>query len=246
MLALFLFIPLAAEVVFYCFMLAKRDPKKCLIAKTICSVTFVIIGLIFFLRGEKGLTQWFIMGGLVLGALGDIVLDIGNFHKDSYKKYFVCGGVSFLLGHFAYIVTLFIALTQQRQSFDGGLLHLEDIIRDTTLPFLIGVMIVLLIAISIYSTIPEINAETYFKIAICAYLIIVSIAAGLASSFILVISFRTFIMYSVGFILFLISDSTLMTNMFGSGQTIKKDCIIIPTYYLAQFAFALVLYIPTL
>lgn len=245
MLAFYLFLPLLAAVIFYCFMLAGKNIKKCLIAKTICSSIFVIIGLIFFLMSDKIFTQKLILAGLVLGALGDIILDIGNFHKDSYQKYFLCGGGSFLLGHFAYIVALFMTLAQKgRQNCNDGLLPLNGKYNDAVLLISSAILVLLLIILSHKYALPAMHTGKSFKLAVGAYLIIVATAAALATSFGICLSLRTFITYSVGLILFLISDSTLMTNMFGDGQTFRKDCIIIPSYYLAQYAIALTLYLP--
>lgn len=243
MLAFIMFLPFLVCVIFYCLMLKGKNPKKCFIAKSVCSLFFVIIGLIFFVRSKKSLTDCLVLCGLILGALGDIILDIGNFRKESYNKYFLCGGGSFLLGHFAYIVSLCILVAGRSGQTLCGIIPISAK-NSITVPVIVSVIVLpLLVLCSHKYALPVMNSSKNFKAAVGLYLIIVSAAAALATSFGLFLSFRSFITYSAGFILFLISDSTLMTNLFGTGQTFRKDCIIIPSYYLAQFIFALTIFL---
>lgn len=243
MLAIILFVPFLLGLIFYCFKLVEKNLKKCFAAKFICSSMFVIIGLVFYVLSDKTLPKTLVLAGLVLGALGDIILEFGNFHKETYKKYFLSGGGSFLLGHFMYIAALLITASEQKSNKTGGLLSFAGIPFEALLLSICVVLIAVLVFISHRSSLPYIESGRSFKLAVGLYLAVVAVAASLATAFTLCLSVRSFITYSIGLILFLTSDSGLMKNMFGAKRTLACDHLVIVSYYLAQFAMALALYI---
>ncbi len=75
--------------------------KKSFITKTICSVIFVLCGIIAVkTTGNNSLYADYIVWGLILGCLGDLLL-----HSLTKKPYpFVIGVVSFFAGHIFYIM----------------------------------------------------------------------------------------------------------------------------------------------
>lgn len=75
--------------------------KKTFILKTICSALFCVIGLLAVkVSGNNTLYADYILWGLFLGAIGDVLL-----HSLTKKIYpFVIGVISFFVGHIFYIM----------------------------------------------------------------------------------------------------------------------------------------------
>ena len=243
MLAFILFLPLFAATAVYCVFLTGKDLRKRFAAKAVCSAMFTLIGIVFFALSENSLPKTLVLIGLFLGAIGDIVLETGNFHQDKYKVFFVSGGGSFLLGHFFYIAALLISVFKLKETGRTGFLP-QSVSNLTILPVLLSIVFFLIfVSVSHRFNLRAVEGGKAFRFAIGGYLSVVAAAGAIAVSCALCVSARVFITYSCGFVLFLISDSTLMKNMFGPKRTILYDHIIITSYYFAQFALALSIYI---
>lgn len=74
-----------------------RNLRQRVIAKTLASLAFVAVGALAIAGGRSSYQEW-ILGGLVLGLVGDLAL--------LDKRGFVVGLGAFLLGHVAYIVAI--------------------------------------------------------------------------------------------------------------------------------------------
>lgn len=149
-----------------------------------------------------------LMVGLVLGWIGDILL---LFNKK--KRYFVIGGISFMLGHIAYIASTFSILLQKYKISDIPI-------------WLIIILTLIAIAFLILTTV---RIRKHF--GIFAYM-------GAFYFYILVVSIITCIItqkyvLSIGFAVFMISDSILSIARFA--HPIKRQHFyIMSTYILAQ------------
>ena len=150
----------------------------------------------------------FLFIGLTLGWIGDILLLF-----NTKKRYFVIGGISFMLGHIAYIASAFYMLLKK-----------YDI---SNIPFwLIIILTLIAIVFLIFTTV---RIRKHF--GIFAYM-------GAFYFYILVVSIITCIItgkyiLSIGFAVFMISDSILSIARFA--HPIKRQHFyIMSTYILAQ------------
>lgn len=75
----------------------RRAARVRIVSKTVASLAFIVVGLVAMTG--SAVAQW-IVGGLVLGAVGDVAL-LGK-----SERAFMGGLVAFLLGHIAYVVAI--------------------------------------------------------------------------------------------------------------------------------------------
>lgn len=166
-------------------------------------IPFLIIGLLI-----TKTYNLFLFAGLTLGWIGDILL---LFNKK--KRYFVIGGISFLLGHLAYVIS---SLTLLFKKFE---------VKD--LP--IWLFIMLSVAAIVFLILTNSRIRKHF--GVYAYM-------GAFYFYILIVSIITCILtekyiLSIGFAVFMISDSILSIARFA--HPIKRQHFyIMSTYILAQ------------
>lgn len=83
----------------------KKGGIKALFLKTAASMTFIMSSIISLsLSANNYYYGIFIVVGLIFGLLGDVWLDLKYVHKEFDEAYTFAGMLSFLVGHFFYIV----------------------------------------------------------------------------------------------------------------------------------------------
>lgn len=160
---------------------------------------------------RKGRYQWLVIVGLVLGAAGDVLLEL--------EGLFIFGLLSFLLGHVAYILAF---LQDSRKLFAGRAL----------IAYAYGVIMfaVLLLA-------GDLGGMT---IPVAAYVIVICtmLWRGLSRLGVSGVKRRSAQAGAVGSVLFTISDSVLAFTMFVAPVPLSS-WIIMLTYWGGQLGVAL-------
>ncbi len=220
--------------------------KKCgvesTLLKTLTSAFFILTAIVAFVSNESvsPIFAGFILFGLVMGLIGDIVLDLKvNYPADS-DKYLYGGMSAFAVGHVSYMVAIYM-------SFSWNLVTL-----------LVPMAIAVVLALGAVFSGPLMGLK-YGKFTLpsliyaflLSFMMFASGAAAISTNF----STLWVIMF-VGAVLFLISDLILSQSYFtvkeekdGEGKVLsvsypkaKTPVLVITnhiTYYAAQFLIAL-------
>ena len=95
----------AAETVF---ILLEHSKKmlSALLFKALASLLFVLAGVFAFSLATRLSFARLVLVGLMLGAIGDVCLNLRFLITDGAKRAFMLGIASFLLGHVAYVLAL--------------------------------------------------------------------------------------------------------------------------------------------
>lgn len=84
----------------------KKNMLTALLLKALASLLFVLGGLFAFSLATLFPYAKLILLGLMLGAIGDVCLNLRFLLTDGAKRVFILGIAAFLLGHVAYLVAL--------------------------------------------------------------------------------------------------------------------------------------------
>ncbi len=187
------------------------------ILKGSASLCFVLIGLIAFRQNPDSKLARLIFIGLVMGMLGDILLNMRFIFKKNGQKIFLVGILAFLIGHIIYLAAI----------VPYGV--------NTLLCTAIGTVVAASLLIYIFRTM---EVKTAFKIFGVVYLgaviIMTCIAIGTASS----IGDTRSLMYAVGAILFTVSDIVLIFNTFSGTTKFSLRITNLSLYYIGQLFIA--------
>lgn len=192
----------------------KNHKVTATVIKGIASAVFVTFGILSSLTCQDLGFARLILAGQILGAVGDIVLELQRFnHKNQLTFY--TGGISFFAGHVMYIIAL-IPKT-------GSWLLMSAIST---------VVIAGLICLVMYSVYHK--SDLFFKVLSCVYVVgVTSLAMFGLGTFLESQSART-AMLMVGGIFFLISDVILIARMNADKTGWKGGLTLILFYYAAQ------------
>ena len=108
MVACFIIVGIAiALMVYYIIIKCKGYNLKELFFKTLISTLFIVVALVAtYNSGKFTLFNLFVILGLVLGLIGDILLDLKNIDMDRTVGYTFGGMITFGLGHMMYMTAL--------------------------------------------------------------------------------------------------------------------------------------------
>ena len=95
----------AAETVFI-ILEQRKNMLSALLLKALASLLFVLAGLFAFSLAAPLPYARLVLLGLMLGAIGDVCLNLRFLLTDGAKRVFLFGIAAFLLGHLAYLVAL--------------------------------------------------------------------------------------------------------------------------------------------
>lgn len=202
------------------------------ILKTVASFGFVTSGILGIvtschLCSTTKLALGLIVIGLLLGMIGDMVLDLKVVYPDSDKYYLNTGMTSFFLGHACYVVAF---------SMLSGL--------DTLLvPVLIALGVAIVLTTLTIAPAKKIGLNFgKYLIQATTYSLILTFA--MAYSLILAINGAGLWLTFIGLALFFLSDIVLSFQYFG-GKIANKPMIAInhALYYAAQIILVAVLFV---
>lgn len=217
--------------VLFCFFRAHKATVYSLMLKSVASFCFLMCAL-FAIRQAEAPTSigLLIVGGLVLGLVGDIVLDLKVMYPQQSNQYFIAGTSAFSLGHCFY--------------FLAAVLY-NSTISPETLPWniLASFGVALLLSAIIMLSSKKMNMH-FGKMLYIVIIYSVILTFMMSYSIAVAIFSPIFWIFAGGMIAFLLSDLVLSMQYFGGRH--EKVWIYVNhiLYYLAQCALAFsVLYI---
>lgn len=181
------------------------------------SLLFVIIGLVGYLHAENTDFAKLVFIGLVLGAVGDILLNLRFVFDKIGQKIFLAGIAAFLAGHVLYLVAL-IPLSQ-----------------NLLVCIIAGVIVAAVILTIIFKTM---SVKPAFKIFGIFYIGAVVLMTSVAIGNLVSAPGTTTLLYAIGAVLFTVSDIVLIFNTFGSEQKFSRRITNLSLYYLGQLLIA--------
>ena len=197
--------------------------------KTVTSVFFILTALVGTLSASRAEDFRFgalIMVGLTLGMIGDITLDLKFVYPQDQRQWTYAGFISFMIGHFFYIGSMFYMFRGPEMS---------------PLYIVIPLIIALVVAIAVVAgeKLLKLQYGEYKAITGVYGFVLVSTTA-FAGSFSIFTHFAAVpVVMFVGGVFFLISDLILSGTYFGQGKNRPIDVITNHvTYYIAQYLFA--------
>ena len=217
-------------MIYYIILKSKKYDAKELMIKISVSLLFVALALVASLKaGSFSLINVLIILGLVLGLIGDILLDLKYIDTERTTIYTYGGFIVFGIGHILYITALISSFYKQ-----GGILY-----------------IIIAIVIDLIASILTILLEralklNYGKMKMICFGYALCLFGTFAFSLMLAIQngfqILSLNMLFIGSILFAISDLVLSGTYFGEGKERLIDFVLnYSTYYAAQFIIAFAL-----
>ena len=202
---------------------------KTIIFKTVASIFFVALGILCFCLNSQGhfYFKLFIVIGLFLGMLGDLLLGFKYITTKTQKIWILAGMFAFAFGHIAYIVGLLIDF------------YISGYPLFMVLPFTLPIIL-----IAIYMFVAKkvgINFGKGMLVFGLFYLYCLTTMFSSALSMVILYQFQvpTLVMFFVGSICFATSDFMLTGSYFIPGKRPKAyNAIYSVFYYLAQFIIA--------
>ena len=189
------------------------------VLKGIASLCFVIVGILGAVASGGSPYAWTVVGGLVLGAIADVLLNLRYvFEGKKAQLAFLVGIFVFFLGHIVYVVAL-----------------------STRCEFLIPCIIIGIAAgigllIWIFN---QIECKMVFKIFGFFYVCTIAVMNVTAIGVLLTNPSLDSALFVIGAVLFLISDILLTLNTFGPEPTFTRRVANLMLYYLGQLLIAL-------
>jgi len=228
MAAMIVFLVLAVlSTVFFLVVRVTKGGVSGLLSKTIASVFFIALGVAGALSLSPNIDKAaiFILFGLVMGLIGDIVLDLKVIYPESNDQYLNAGMISFGIGHFLYITAIILLIT----------------FNLTTLLVSIAITIPISVAIVFASKLMNIN---FGKFIVHAVLYTVILTFTSVYSIAIATTDTRFVLMAVGMVLFLLSDLVLSPMYFAGKQDDKFMCVVNHAlYYGAQICIATFIFV---
>ena len=188
--------------------------------KGAASACFVVLGFLSAGLASEPMPARFIVIGLVLGAVADVLLALRYVFPKQKQPVFLAGILVFLLGHIMYLAPIVPRCPVLLASVLVG----------------IGAT-----ALLMYWIFGRITAEQIFKLFGIVYMGIVTILNTVAIGTMLAQPTTFSAMFVLGALLFLVSDVVLVLNTFGPRERLEMRIANISLYYLAQLLIALTL-----
>lgn len=185
--------------------------------KGLASLIFIIVGIAAF--GASRDTQFakLVLIGLILGGVGDVLLNLRFVFEKVGQKIFLAGIAAFLAGHILYLV----ALIPQSDSL--------------LVCVIIGAVIAAAILTYIFKTM---EVKPAFKIFGVVYIGAVVLMTAVAIGNLLAAPSASRWLYAIGAVLFTVSDIVLIFNTFGSETKFSLRITNLSLYYLGQLLIA--------
>ena len=216
----------ALMLVFYLIEKCKNYSLKGVLLKSVVSLLFLATALVAAGLNPDHYLNVFIIGGLILGLLGDIWLDLKYVYPQDDKKYTYAGFIVFGVGHILYVAGMLIEF-----------FNWTDWVY-ILIPLLGG------LAFTALNLILEKPLKLQFKdlkliVTIYAFLLALTPLTGLMLCIYTSFQVPSLIMLFIGGISFAVSDLVLSNTYFGEGHERPIDFILnYITYYGAQFLIA--------
>lgn len=208
----------------FCWFRTEKPTVYSLVLKTAASICFIMCAIFAINAVEAGNINLLMLAGLVLGLVGDILLDLKIMYSSQSNEYFIAGTSAFAIGHFFYFLSAIL---------------FNNAIVPTHLPWNIlisfGVAIILTLGIIFSSKKMGLNFGKMLYIVIFYSFVLTFMVSFTVS---IAIFSPIYWIVAVGMILFFLSDLVLSMQYFG-GNTAKSMVYLNHVlYYLAQLCLA--------
>lgn len=196
----------------------KKKYTPAVILKGSASLIFVALGFICSKYSSDADFAKLVLIGLILGAVGDILLNLRFVFEKIGQKIFLAGIAAFLAGHILYLCALIPWSTSLM----------------ICLP--VGVVLAGVILWQIFSHIEKVKPA--FKIFGVVYIGAVVLMTSIAVGNLITAPSTTTALYATGAVLFTISDIVLIFNTFSSTQRFSLRITNLSLYYVGQLLIA--------
>lgn len=198
--------------------------------KALASLGFILVGILGLTQDvDNVLAASFVVLGLIMGLIGDIVLDLKVVYDGSKEEgiYLTGGMVSFGIGHIFYFLAILAFLS--------------------TSAFLTGALFGICIAIAVVLTAAIMLAGKFvfkfdfgkFMVHSIVYAFMLTFMSVFTIALCIVMKNTVMLQFAIGMVLFLLSDIVLTQMYFGGQKKNKLLCIINHVfYYAAQICIA--------
>ncbi|MCR5322993.1 MAG: lysoplasmalogenase [Lachnospiraceae bacterium] len=199
----------------------RKNMVAALLLKGLASIFFVCVGIRGFVRTGGSPFAMKIVYGLVLGALGDIILNIRYLFKKYYTQIFTVGTVSFFAGHIMYLIAQIPLCDRLRASVVSGLI-------------VSGVILVFMDK--------KLKLSLFYKLGGFLYVCSVVFMASVAVNNYISGQNISRGIYAFGAFFFLSSDVILIFNTFGKRKSFRLSALTLVLYYIGQISIAVSLF----
>lgn len=211
--------------ILFCWFRANKATVFSLSLKTLASICFILCGVFAIKAVGSSSINLLIVVGLVMGLIGDILLDLKIMYPEQSDQYFTVGTTSFAIGHFFY--------------FLACLLLNNDLLPTHLLwNILISIAFAILMTVGILLVSKKMKMNFGKSIyMVILYSIILNFMTAFSVS--IAIFVPIFWIFAAGMILFLLSDLVLSMQYFGGRD--EKVWIYVNhiLYYAAQVCLAI-------
>lgn len=223
MVTMIIFLVLAiAAAIFFLYVRVTKGGVAGVLTKTLASVCFIALGVAGVVSQSPNIDKAsvFILFGLIMGLVGDIILDLKVVYPESNDMYLNAGMISFGIGHALFITAIIMLIT----------------FNLTSLLVSIAITIPIAAAVMLSAKPMKIDFGKFF-IHSLSYAVILTFTSVYAIS--IAITDTRFVLLAIGMVLFLLSDLVLSPMYFGGKQDDKFMCIANHAlYYGAQICIA--------
>lgn len=197
----------------------KENFKLALVLKTTASIVFILAGLYAMQScGDKTHARY-IVAGLIMGGVGDVLLNLQFVvKKEMAQTFFIAGALAFLAGHALYAISLWP--------------YVKNIVP---VGLLITVIITVALMLWVYRYTEIILGLKIFGLVYIGAVVFITVLA-LGRYILQPVSFASLVL-AVGGALFTASDVILIFNMFGKKQPWMRTANL-SLYYAAQIIIA--------
>lgn len=196
----------------------KGDMKMALILKTVAAIFFVFAGFYCMQSCEDQTRAWYVVAGLIMGAVGDVCLNL-QFLVKNKDALFIAGALAFFVGHILYLISL--------------IPYVKDILL---VCFVITAVIIAFLMSWVYR---HANAELGLKIFGVFYIGAVSYITVLAAGrYLLNPASMGSLIFAIGAGLFTVSDVVLIFDTFGNKKPWMRVANL-TLYYAGQLTIAI-------
>lgn len=215
-----LWLAIACPILMTAFIVAEYRERYAtgVMLKALASVCFALLGSLGSRGATDGRFAGFLVAGLAVGAMADVLLNLRYVYKRWGTLLFTSGTVVFLIGHVLYTVAIWP--------------HACAPIVFASL----GAVATFFIMCWIF---PQIDAHGVLSVIGVLYVGIVVILNCLALSALIARPSHQALMLLGGTLLFLASDIILILNTFGENPQFKRRALNLTLYYIGQILIAL-------
>ena len=198
----------------------KKKYVPAVILKGSAALVFIIIGVLSAQLASNPSFAKLVVIGLILGGIGDVLLNLRFVFEKNGQKIFLLGIAAFLSGHIMYLAALFL------------------LSNNLLVSLICGAVAAVLLLRWIFSKIGEVQKA--FKIFGCVYIgAIVLMTAAAIGNLVSNPGSTGALLYVIGAVLFTASDVIMIFNTFGSTQKFSMRAANLSLYYLGQLLIAI-------